>query len=152
MTSAGILVFRKTNKEIEFLLVHPGGPFFAKKQEGFWTIPKGLLDGEEKPLDAARREFAEETGFELRFGVEDFIDLGTVTQKGGKVVYGFAVEIDLDEKAMVSNTFELEWPPKSGKKKEFPEIDQAGWFEIDEARRLINTAQAEFLERLMAMD
>ncbi len=148
LISAGILVFRRLNKEPEFFLVHPGGPFFVKKNEGFWTIPKGLLVGEEKPLDAAMREFAEETGIELRFGIEEFIPLGKVTQKGGKLIHGFAIEFDLDEKAFKSNTFLLEWPPKSGKQQEFPEVDKAGWFALDDAKRLMNEAQAEFLNRL----
>ena len=148
LISAGILVFRRINSEPEFFLVHPGGPFFVKKNEGFWTIPKGLLVGEEKPLDAAMREFAEETGIELRFAIEDFIPLGTVTQKGGKLIHGFAIEFNLDEKTFKSNTFPLEWPPKSGKQREFPEVDKAGWFALDEAKRLINGAQSEFLNRL----
>ncbi len=148
LISAGILVFRRINNKPEFFLVHPGGPFFVKKNEGFWTIPKGLLVGEEKPLDAAMREFAEETGIELRFGIEDFISLGTVTQKGGKLIHGFAIEFDLDGKAFKSNTFLLEWPPKSGKQREFPEVDKAGWFALDQAKRLMNEAQSEFLNRL----
>ena len=119
-----------------------------KNNEGYWTIPKGLLVEDEQPLAAAMREFAEETSIELRFAIADFIPLGTVTQKGGKLVHGFAIEFDLDEKSFKSNTFLLEWPPKSGKQREFPEVDRAGWFTLDEARKLMNEAQSEFLNRL----
>jgi predicted NUDIX family NTP pyrophosphohydrolase len=149
LISAGILLFRRTGKEIEFFLVHPGGPFFAKKNEGFWTIPKGLISGDEQLLETAKREFAEETGFELKIAIEDFIELGTVTQKGGKTVHCFATELDLDATAIKSNAFEIEWPPKSGKKQQFSEVDKAGWFALNEARRLINTAQAAFLTRIL---
>jgi predicted NUDIX family NTP pyrophosphohydrolase len=149
LKSAGMLVFRHQLDHIEFFLVHPGGPFFLKKNEGFWTIPKGLLLEQEEPLAAALREFKEETGVELSGELAEVIDIGTVTQKGGKTVYGFALAFDFDAASLVSNTFLLEWPPRSGKKVSFPEIDRGGWFTINEARKLINSAQAEFLDRLM---
>jgi predicted NUDIX family NTP pyrophosphohydrolase len=144
--SAGILLYRvdKSN-EIEFFLVHPGGPFFAKKDNGFWTIPKGELDPDEDPLKAAQREFEEETGTKLS---GKFISLGEIKQKGGKFVEAWGLEGDLDITTIRSNQFELEWPPKSGKRKSFPEVDKAGWFRLDEAMEKINEAQSGLLTRL----
>lgn len=150
LISAGILLFRRAKGHLEFFLVHPGGPFFVNKNEGYWTIPKGLIAGEENPLETAKREFAEEIGIELKIAREDFIELGTVMQKGGKTVHGFATKLDIDASTIKSNTFELEWPLNSGKTKTFVEVDRAGWFKYDEARSLINIAQADFLERLVA--
>ncbi|GGI27169.1 NUDIX domain-containing protein [Pedobacter mendelii] len=141
--SAGLLLFRKTNHHLEFFLVHPGGPFFAKKDAGWWTIPKGELLKNEEPLIAAIREFEEETGFKPS---GDFVGLNSIVQKGGKKVLCWAIEFDLDASKIISNTFEIEWPPRSGIKKNFPEIDNAGWFEYDEAVKLINEKQISFLD------
>jgi predicted NUDIX family NTP pyrophosphohydrolase len=144
--SAGILLYRKTSAEIEFFLVHPGGPFFSKKNEGWWTIPKGeLLEGE-LPFDAAIREFEEETGHKVT-GI--FTPLKPIVQKGGKQVLCWAVEGNLAIDLIVSNTFEINWPPKSGRKMQFPEIDKAGWFNLNDARKLINERQAAFLDEVM---
>ncbi len=144
--SAGILLFRKSGGEVEFFLVHPGGPFFAKKQHGWWTIPKGELMPDEDPLDAAQREFTEETGFTIE---GTFIPLSSIQQKGGKTVLCWAVEGDLDATKVVSNTFEMQWPPKSGRMQIFPEIDQAGWLGCEEAKLLINERQAAFLDEVI---
>ena len=143
-TSAGLLVYRRRPESLEVLLVHPGGPLWAKKDAGAWTIPKGEFTTEE-PLAAARREFTEETG---QAPAGPFIDLGTVRQAGGKIVHGFAAEADFDADAIVSTTFQLEWPPRSGKIVEFPEVDRAGWFSVEAATSRINPAQADFLTRL----
>ena len=152
LTSAGILLFRRKATPIELFLVHPGGPFFAKKDEGAWSVPKGLVDDDEEPLAAARREFLEETGTEIdacAAGAEP-IDLGSVRQKGGKVVRVFAVEGDWPEGAEVrSNTFSLEWPPGSGRVRDVPEVDRAAFFELDEAKRRLNPAQAPLVDRLL---
>jgi len=147
--SAGILLFRDTGTETEFFLVHPGGPFFAKKNEGWWTIPKGELMPDESALDCAVREFEEETGHKPQ---PPFTELEPVTQKGGKKVMCFAAEGDLNADTITSNTFTIEWPPKSGKMKEFPEIDKAGWFALAEAKVLINERQADFLEQVLNRD
>jgi len=144
--SSGILLFRRA-AELEVLLVHPGGPFWAKKDLGAWSIPKGEHDQAEESLQAALREFEEETG--TRPDSEELIDLGTVKQKSGKVVQGYALEGDLDADAIRSNTFTMEWPPRSGRQAEFPEVDRAQWFALDEARERINPAQAAFLDRLI---
>jgi len=145
-TSAGALVYRITN-DLEVLLVHPGGPFWKHKSDGVWSIPKGEFDPEsEDPLTAARREFAEELGTDVPDG--DPIDLGSVTQKAGKVVVAFALAGDLDPAVVASNTFTMEWPPKSGRTAEFPEVDRADWFTIEAARTVINSAQRAFLDRL----
>lgn len=146
MISAGLLMFRRKEKALELFLVHPGGPFFRKKDEGNWSIPKGLLDGDEEPLAAARREFTEETGFPTP--AEGYLSLGEVQQKSGKLVRAWAFEGDYDPGAMKSNTFDLEWPPKSGKVQAFPEIDRAEFFTPEEARRKLNPAQVAFIERL----
>lgn len=143
--SAGLLVFRTTNGFVEVFLVHPGGPFFAKKDLGSWSIPKGEFEMEE-PLAAARREFEEETGFSM---AGEFIELKPIKQKGGKLVYAWAVEGDLDAAAITSNTFELEWPPKSGSLKEYPEVDRAAWFDLETARSKILASQAELIMELV---
>ncbi|MGM9477164.1 NUDIX domain-containing protein [Pedobacter sp. GSP4] len=145
--SAGILLFRKKAQQIEFFLVHPGGPFFAKKDMGFWTIPKGEPNEGEDYLKAAIREFEEETG-KLLAG--DFIPLQPIVQKGGKKVLCWAVAGELDPTAVISNTFEIEWPPRSGKKQSFAEIDKAAWFNYTEATKYINEKQIALLDELMA--
>jgi len=145
--SAGILGYR-INDEPEFFLVHPGGPFFSMKIEGWWTIPKGeLLPGEE-PLTAAIREFEEETGYKP---AGPFIELQPVVQKAGKKVYCWACEGDFDADTINSNLFEMEWPPKSGKLKQFPEVDKAAWLKLADAKKLINERQAAFLDELAAI-
>jgi predicted NUDIX family NTP pyrophosphohydrolase len=146
--SAGILLHRTRDGQLEVLLVHPGGPFWARRDEGTWSIPKGEYDPGEEPLAAARREFQEELGSPAPDGPSD--ELGEVRQKAGKRVRAWAVEGDLDATAARSNTFELEWPPRSGRMIEVPEIDRAEWFGLREARRRINPAQAELLDRLAA--
>ncbi len=147
-TSAGILLYRRSSGRLEVLLAHPGGPFFARKDAGHWTIPKGEVDPGEAPLDVARREFEEETGHPAPSGV--FLDLGSIVQTGGKVVHAWAAEGDLDPAAAVSNTFELEWPPRSGRMQTFPEVDRVEWFTTDEARNRIRTTQAPLVDRLEA--
>lgn len=146
--SAGILLFKKEDQQLKVMLVHPGGPFFAKKDAGHWSVPKGEFEQGEDPLEAARREFREETGYPLK-GKE--IPLQAVKQKGGKVVLAWAVPGDLDVSAIRSNTFEIEWPPRSGRRRSFPEIDQAAWFSIEEARVKINPAQQAFLDELIQL-
>jgi predicted NUDIX family NTP pyrophosphohydrolase len=145
--SAGILLYRTTAKVLEVFLVHPGGPFWKNKDDGAWSIPKGEFDDGEKPLDAAIREMKEETGVILK---GDFIELTPVKQKSGKLVYAFAKEYDLDPSQIKSNEFEMEWPPKSGKKKMFPEIDKAEWFDIKMAKEKILEAQWALVEELKA--
>lgn len=146
-TSAGLLLFRRRGKGgTEVLLVHPGGPFWAGKDFGSWSIPKGEHGPEEDPLAVARREFQEETGHPPPSA--DPIPLGTVRQAGGKTVAAFALEGDLDPEAVRSNTFELEWPPRSGRRRTFPEVDRAGWFTLDEAKGRILAGQRPFLARL----
>ena len=139
--SAGILAYRRSGA-IDVLLAHPGGPYWAKKDAGVWTIPKGLVDAGEDLLAAARREFTEETGFIAR---EPFIPLGAVKQKSGKVVHGFACEGDFDPEQLSSNTFEIACPPKSGQRKSFPEIDRVEWFRLAAAREKILIYQLPFL-------
>jgi predicted NUDIX family NTP pyrophosphohydrolase len=146
-TSAGLLLYRRRTEGVEVLLVHPGGPFYRDRDDGWWTVPKGLIGAAEEPLAAARREFAEELGFPCPPD-GPFVDLGSVKQKGGKTVRAWAVEGDCDPATARSNTFHLEWPPRSGKTREFPEIDRAGFFTLEQARRKINAAQAAFLDRL----
>jgi len=146
--SAGVLLFR--GDEPEVLLVHPGGPFWARKDHGAWSIPKGEVEAGEDPRRRAVLEFEEELGTALAPGTT-LVDLGEVRQRGGKVVVGFAARGDLDADTIVSNTFELEWPPRSGRRQAFPEVDRAAWFGLDEARRRINPAQAAFLDRLAAI-
>jgi predicted NUDIX family NTP pyrophosphohydrolase len=145
--SAGILLHRERGGEREVLLVHPGGPFWAKKDAGAWSIPKGEYDEGEDPRACAAREFEEELGTPLPSGAE-LAELGTVKLRSGKQIVAFAVAGDLDADAIRSNTFTLEWPPRSGTMREFPEVDRAGWFGLDEAREKLNPAQAELLDRL----
>jgi predicted NUDIX family NTP pyrophosphohydrolase len=144
--SAGILVHRVRSGRVEVLLVHPGGPFWARRDTGAWSIPKGEYEPGEEPLSAARREFAEELGSPPPDGA--FAELGEVRLKSGKRVRAWAVEGDLDATAAHSNCFQLEWPPHSGRLIEVPEVDRAEWFGLDEARQRINPAQAELLDRL----
>ena len=147
-TSAGILLFRRTAGGIELLLAHPGGPFFTKRDEGYWTIPKGEVDPGEALLDVARREFEEETGHPAPAG--DPIELGSIVQKGGKVVHAWGLEGDLDPTAAVSNTFEMTWPPGSGRRESFPEIDRVAWFGPSAARRKVKATQIPLIDRLEA--
>ena len=144
--SAGILLFRIKDNSYQFLLVHPGGPFFKKRQEGFWTIPKGEPSNGEELFTAAIREFREETGHEPP---AKGIELKPVRQKGGKEVHAWAIEDDLDADSIVSNTFHIEWPPASGKWQSFPEIDAARWCTFEEALALINPAQQGLLFELV---
>jgi predicted NUDIX family NTP pyrophosphohydrolase len=145
--SAGILIYRRSGPELQVLLVHPGGPFWARKDLGAWSIPKGEYEEGEEPLAAARREFREELGAEAD-GV--FVELGMLVQPSRKEIIAWAVEGDFPVAELKSNTFELEWPPKSGRKQRFPEVDRAGWFGLAEARRKILRGQVEFIERLLA--
>jgi predicted NUDIX family NTP pyrophosphohydrolase len=143
--SAGILLFRKMNKILEVFLVHPGGPYWQKKDDGAWSIPKGeFVDGEE-PLKAAKREFEEETGIKIS---GDFIELNPIKQKSGKVVFAWAIEGDIDPGKIKSNNFKIEWPPRSGKLKSFSEIDKAGWFDLIEAMVKINSGQISLIKEL----
>ena len=144
--SAGIVLRRTANGAVEVLLGHMGGPFWQRRQEGAWTIPKGEVEPGEEPLAVARREFHEELGMPVPPG--DLVDLGEVRQAGGKVVRAWAVEGDLDAEAIVSNTVELEWPPKSGRIQSFPEIDRAAWFDLESARAVIVAGQRPLLDRL----
>jgi predicted NUDIX family NTP pyrophosphohydrolase len=144
--SAGLLLYRRRG-ELEVFLVHPGGPFWSKKDAGAWSIPKGEIAEGEDPLQAAKREFFEETGFKID---GEFRSLDPVKQSGGKVVQAWAVEADCDVSKLRSNLFSLEWPPKSGKTREFPEVDRAAWFNIPEARRRINAGQSGFLDQLLS--
>lgn len=143
--SAGLLLFRLKSGQPEVLLVHPGGPYWAKKDDGAWTIPKGEYTEDEEPLAAARREFEEETGTRLE---GDVIPLGSVRQPSGKLVTAFAMEGDLDATAIRSITFSMEWPPRSGRMQDFPEVDRAGWFRKEEAERKILRGQLPILEAL----
>jgi predicted NUDIX family NTP pyrophosphohydrolase len=144
--SAGILLYRRGPGGLEVLLVHPGGPFFARRDAGAWSIPKGLYEFNEEPLACARREFSEELGSPCPDGPA--LELGEVRQRNGKRVTAFAVEGDLDAGAISSNAFEIEWPPRSGRRQSFPEVDRAGWFTVEQARAKLIPAQADFLDRL----
>ncbi|CCE00519.1 NUDIX domain-containing protein [Bradyrhizobium sp. STM 3809] len=146
--SAGVLAFRRRHGALEVLLVHPGGPFWRNKDLGAWSIPKGEFGAGESAEAVARRELAEELGTAL---TAPLIALGEIRQRGGKVVEAFAAETDLDADAIVSNSFELEWPPRSGRLQRFPEVDRAAWFDISEAKVRINPAQAALLDRLVAI-
>jgi predicted NUDIX family NTP pyrophosphohydrolase len=143
--SAGLLLYRWRGEILEVFLVHPGGPLWARKDLGVWSIPKGLVDQDEDPLDAAKREFHEETGFTAS---GEFIPLTPVKLKSGKVVQAWTVEVDCDAAAARSNTFSMEWPPRSGIRREFPEVDRAAWFAIEEAKTKIAQGQAALLEEL----
>jgi predicted NUDIX family NTP pyrophosphohydrolase len=146
--SAGILLYRLVDKTPQFFLVHPGGPFWKGKDAGAWSIPKGEFAENEDPLAAARREFLEETGTAVE---GNFIALNPVQQKGGKQVYAWAVEGDIDADRIQSNSFRLEWPYKSGKWNDYPEVDKAGWFIGEEAKQKINPAQAAFLDEVLQL-
>jgi len=146
-TSAGIALFRRRPAGLEVLLVHPGGPFWAKKDDGAWSFPKGEFTDGEDPLACALRELEEETGCRAE-GVP--IPLGEVQQKAGKIVHLWAIEGDCDASAIRSNTFMMEWPPRSGRQQPFPEVDRAGWFAPDDARRKLLDAQRVFVDRLLA--
>lgn len=151
--SSGILLFRRDGGRLEVLLAHPGGPFFARRDAGAWTIPKGQPDAEDDLLKVAEREFAEETGHAIdtvRLVDAAPIELGTVTLGSGKVIHGWAVEGDLDPTAVSSNEFEVEWPPRSGRHGTYPEIDRVAWLTPGEARTKVHPAQAAFIDRLEA--
>ncbi|MEP7232572.1 MAG: NUDIX domain-containing protein [Ginsengibacter sp.] len=143
--SAGILVYRKMVTGAEVFLVHPGGPFWKNKDEGAWSIPKGEFNDSENPLDAAKREFLEETGVNLS---GDFIELKPVKLKSGKKVSAWAIEKNIDAGNIASNTFEMEWPPRSGKSQSFPEVDKGEWFGFEKARKKINVMQVALLDQL----
>jgi len=147
-TSAGLLLFRQRGGKLEVLLVHPGGPFWARKDDGAWSIPKGEVDPGEDLLHGARREFAEETGFRAE---GPFIPLTPLRQPGGKVIHAWAVEGDAEPARLRSNVFSLEWPPKSGRRQEFPEVDRAAWFSLAEAARRSVSGQRGFLAELASM-
>ena len=145
--SAGLLLFRETLEGVEVLLVHPGGPYWVKKDAGAWSIPKGEIAEDEEPLAAAKREFEEETG---RAVDGDFLQLEPVRQAGGKVVLAWVVRADFDPSALKSNEFSMEWPPRSGQRQRFPEVDKAVWFGIEVAKEKILKGQAPLLEQLLA--
>jgi len=147
--SAGIALFRRTGGEVEFLLVHPGGPFWANKDAGAWSIPKGQIEDEEESRACAIRELEEELGEAPVLDPEQLIELGSIRQKAGKVVEAWAAEADFDPASLASNSFEMEWPPRSGNRQEFPEVDRAEWFALEAAREKILPAQAELLDRLL---
>jgi predicted NUDIX family NTP pyrophosphohydrolase len=150
-TSAGILLFRRRGGGIEVLLVHPGGPLWAKKDEGSWSVPKGEFVDPEEPRACALRELAEELGAAApELALDELIELGRVKQKSGKVVSCWAAEADFDPAEVDSNLFEMEWPPRSGQRQEFPEVDRAEWFGPEAAKEKINPAQAELIDRLLA--
>ena len=146
--AAGILLYRRGAAGVEVLLAHPGGPLWARKDLASWTLPKGQFTDGELPLDAARREFEEEMGSPP---TGDFQALGTLKQPSGKVIHAWAAEADFDVTTVASNLFSMEWPPRSGKFGEFPEVDRAEWFSIEEARLKILKGQAPFLDRLLAL-
>jgi len=144
--SAGILLFRRVDGDVQVLLGHMGGPLWARRDAGGWTIPKGEYQPDEEPLDAARREFAEELG--LPVPAADLVELGSIKQAGGKVVTAWAGEGDVDPAVIVPGTFDLEWPKGSGQIQQFPELDRVAWFGVDEAAQKLVAAQREFLDRL----
>ncbi len=143
--SAGLLLFRERSGNLEVLLVHPGGPFWAKKDDGAWSIPKGEFEEGEEPLAAAKREFEEETGMRPE---GEAIRLDPLRQAGGKLVHAYAMKGEFDVATLKSNAFSMEWPPKSGRRREFPEVDRAGWFALDVAGRKILKSQAPLLAQL----
>jgi predicted NUDIX family NTP pyrophosphohydrolase len=146
--AAGILLFRRRSSGLEVLLAHPGGPLWARKDDGAWTLPKGQFTADEAPLAAATREFEEEMGSKPSGEVQS---LGTVKQPSGKVIHAWAAESDFNVTTVRSNLFAMEWPPRSGRMGEFPEVDRAAWFSIAEARRKILKGQQPFLDRLLAL-
>ncbi|GAA4085487.1 NUDIX domain-containing protein [Mucilaginibacter panaciglaebae] len=147
--SAGILLYRNINRQLEIFLVHPGGPFFKNKDDGYWSIPKGEFLTDEDPLTAAKREFEEETGQQI--AADQFIKLSPIKQKSGKIVHAWAAEGEINADTIVSNLFEMEWPPRSGKLSSFPEVDRAGWFSIDNAKMKLNAAQAALIDELQSL-
>jgi predicted NUDIX family NTP pyrophosphohydrolase len=149
LRSAGILLFRRKGDEVEYLLVHPGGPFWARKDAGAWSIPKGQIEEGEEPRACAIRELEEELGAAPQLDLGELIELGSIKQRAGKVVEAWAAEAEFEPAALASNTFSMEWPPRSGGQQEFPEVDRAGWFDLEAAREKILPAQAEFLDRLL---
>jgi predicted NUDIX family NTP pyrophosphohydrolase len=146
--SAGILMYRGAGSDLEVLLVHPGGPFFANKDLGAWSIPKGEYEASEEPLSVAKREFEEELGSPPP--KRAYLQLGELKQPSRKVITAFAVEGDFDPSTLKSNHFEMEWPPKSGKMQSFPEVDRAQWFAPEEARQKIQNGQSQFIDRLVS--
>jgi predicted NUDIX family NTP pyrophosphohydrolase len=146
--SAGLLLYRCIENTIEFFLVHPGGPFWKNKDIGAWTIPKGELEDEEDALEAAKREFKEETGTIID---GNFITLTPVKQKAGKLIYTWAIQGNIDSEKITSNTFKIQWPPKSGKWVDLPEVDKAGWFSIEESKQKINPAQIPLIDELLEL-
>jgi predicted NUDIX family NTP pyrophosphohydrolase len=144
--SAGLLMYRRRNDELEVFLVHPGGPYWAKKDVGAWSIPKGEYTEEEQAIDAAKREFEEETGFAVE---GELLDIGQVKQPGGKIVSAWAFEGDCDPASLRSNTFSMEWPRRSGQQREFPEVDRGSWYSVAGAREKLMTGQLAFLDRLV---
>lgn len=144
--SAGLLLFRRGSDGVEVFLAHPGGPFWRRRDQGAWTIPKGIIEAGEDPLEAARREFEEETGIEP---TGPFLPLGSIRQKAGKTVHAWAWEGDADPAAIRSNEMEVEWPRGSGRWQSYPEVDRCGWFPPAAARQKINAAQAELIDRLL---
>ena len=146
--SAGLLLYRFCDRELQVLLVHPGGPFWVKKDVGAWSIPKGEFGEDEAPLTAAIREVQEELGFQVS---GEFIALSPVKQKSGKLISAWALQKDLDTQDIKSNTFELEWPPASGKHITVPEVDKAGWFNVEEAKKKINTGQVPLIDELVKL-
>ena len=146
--SAGLLLYRYRDAHIELFLAHPGGPFWANKDDGVWSLPKGLFDAGEKPLAAARREFHEETGYTLDAADEAFLPLGELKQKGNKIVHAWGVAADVDADHITSNTYAVQWP--KGTWRRYPEVDRAGWFDVPTARRKILPGQAAFIDRLLA--
>ena len=146
--AAGILLYRQSPRGLEVLLAHPGGPLWSRKDLGAWTIPKGQFGQEESALDAAKREFEEEMGRPADGG---FVELGSIRQPSGKIVHAFTAESDFDVTQVKSNLFTLEWPPRSGRSGQYPEVDRAEWFSIDEARKRILKGQEPFLDRLLAL-
>ena len=147
--SAGILLFRRAGDGVEVLLVHPGGPFWKRRDEGAWSLPKGEIEAGEEPVAAALRELGEELGPAPELDPESLIELGSVRQRAGKVVEAWAAEGDFDPAELDSNTFALEWPPRSGEQRQFPEVDRAEWFDPEQARQRILPAQSELIDRLL---
>lgn len=144
--SAGLLIYRMKDGQLEVLIAHPGGPFFAKKDDGIWSIPKGLYEDSEDPINAAKREYEEEIGMPAPNG--RYTKLGEIKRKDGKTIQAWSVEGDVNQDKVKSNNFEMEWPPRSGQKQEFPEIDRAAWFNLEIAALKLQPIQVEFLKRL----